>query len=110
MSDESFHSTNSSLNNDISYIKHTTSSIQIDYNHSVKKLNIVSYNIDGLMSKIYDSDFLDFVENFDIVCFLETFMIENTLPNNISNHSYLCLFCQQMLQLVGDETREVLLC
>ena len=35
------------------------------------------------MSKIYDSDFLDFVENFDIVCFLETFMIENALPNNI---------------------------
>ena len=35
------------------------------------------------MSKISDNDFLRYVENFDIVCFLETFMLENTLPQNM---------------------------
>ena len=35
------------------------------------------------MSKISDVDFLSYVENFDIVCVLETFMVVNKLPQNV---------------------------
>ena len=51
--------------------------------NSLNSLNIVSYNVDGLFSKLNDLDFLSFIEQFDCVCLLETFMIDNIIPNNI---------------------------
>ena len=34
------------------------------------------------MSKIDDFSFMNFIDLFDIVCFQETFMLENVLPSN----------------------------
>ena len=51
--------------------------------NSFHSLNIVSYNVDGLFSKLSDVDFLSFIDNFDCVCLLETFMIDNIIPKNI---------------------------
>ena len=49
----------------------------------LSKFNFLTYNIDGLLSKMCDSTFLNFVNDYDIVCLVETFMPENTLPQKI---------------------------
>ena len=59
-----------------------SSSISLDI-VDINSVNVLSQNIDGLFSKISDLDFLNFVEKFDVVCFLETFMVENNLPKNV---------------------------
>ena len=46
-------------------------------------LKIVSYNVDGLFSKLSDVDFLSFIDQFDCICLLETYMIDNIIPKNI---------------------------
>ena len=46
-------------------------------------LNVVSYNVDGLFSKLSDVDFLSFIDQFDCVCLLETYMTDNIIPKNI---------------------------
>ena len=44
---------------------------------------IVSYNVDGLFSKLSDVDFLSFIDQFDCICLLETYMIDNIIPKNV---------------------------
>ena len=47
-------------------------------------LNITSFNVDGLMSKVYDPCFLSFLKEFDIICLLETFVYDyDLLPVHI---------------------------
>ena len=46
-------------------------------------LNVVSFNVDGLFSKLFDVDFLSFIDKFDCVCLLETHMSDNIIPKNI---------------------------
>ena len=55
----------------------------INFSNSLHSLNIVSYNVDGLLSKLSDTDFLSFIDQFDCVCLLETFMIDNIIPKNV---------------------------
>ena len=38
------------------------------------QLSILSYNVEGIVSKLCDPDFVTFVSQYDIVCFLETFV------------------------------------
>ena len=44
------------------------------------KLNILSLNVDGLLGKLQDNDFILFLNSFDIVCLQETFMTNDSLP------------------------------
>ena len=55
----------------------------MNVSNSLNSLTIVSYNVDGLCSKLSDVDFLSFIDQFDCVCLLETFMIDNTIPLNV---------------------------
>ena len=80
-SDDSFNlSAQSDLFND-SNLSTSSYDLPLDSN----KLNIVSFNVAGLISKLYDNDFVQFLENFDVVCLLETFMIDNTIPKTMFN-------------------------
>ena len=46
-------------------------------------LKIMSYNIDGLLTKLQDFDFINFIESYDVVCLLETYMCDNVLPKHM---------------------------
>ena len=52
-------------------------------NHAFDNLKIISYNVDGLFTKLQDFDFINFLESYDIVCLLETYMCDNVIPNNM---------------------------
>ena len=69
------------------------------------KLNIISFNVAGLISKLDDTDFVQFLENFDIVCLLETFMITNTLPKTMFNSFLPAFFIQRQNQQAREETQ-----
>ena len=47
------------------------------------KFKCISYNIDGLANKLLDNSFLEFLEDFDIICLVETFMANNDLPKHL---------------------------
>ena len=40
------------------------------------KLSFLHWNVAGLMTKIHDCDFVDYIYNFDIICLVETFITE----------------------------------
>ena len=40
----------------------------------MKSISFLSYNICGLRAKINDADFISYVNKFDFVCLLETFV------------------------------------
>ena len=65
------------------------------------KLNIISFNVAGLISKLDDNDFVQFLENFDIVCLLETIMINNTIPKTMFN-SFLPAFFYPATKSTGQ--------
>ena len=46
-------------------------------------LKLLSLNVDGITSKLSDYDFLEFIENFDIISLQETFMEKNIIPNDL---------------------------
>ena len=48
-------------------------------------MKCVCYNIDGLASKLLDNSFLNFLEKFDIICLVETFMCTNEIPAYLFN-------------------------
>ena len=75
----------------------------------LNSLKIVSYNVDGLFSKLSDLDFLSFIDQFDCVCLLETYMIDNTIPKNIFKEFLPAFFTQQFAQQVKVEHRVELL-
>ena len=52
-------------------------------NYDFDNLKIVSYNVDGLLSKLQDFDFIHFIESYDVVCLLETYMCDNVLPKHM---------------------------
>ena len=52
-------------------------------NHAFDHLKIISYNVDGLLTKLQDFDFINFLESYDIVCLLETYMCDNVIPKNM---------------------------
>ena len=39
-----------------------------------KEVRILNWNIEGLIGKLGDSDFMQYVSSFDIICFTETFL------------------------------------
>ena len=39
-----------------------------------KSVTCLSWNIDGLVGKLSDSDFMRYIQNFDIICLIETFI------------------------------------
>ena len=47
------------------------------------RLLFCSFNVEGLLKKIEDSSFLDFVNRYDVISLQETFMLQNTLPADI---------------------------
>ena len=59
----------------------------------MEHLSILSWNVNGLVRKLSDTDFLDIVNNYDIVIFTETWISPNThynldIKGFISNHIY----------------------
>jgi hypothetical protein len=63
---------NSSNSNDVTSAAAPTTTNDVD-NVTKKRLSFLSWNVNGLFSKIFDSDFIDFVTNFDFICLVETF-------------------------------------
>ena len=47
------------------------------------KLSFCSFNIEGLLKKLDDPSFLDFVNRFDVISLQETFMIEKVIPKDV---------------------------
>ena len=45
-------------------------------------MNIISYNVEGLLSKVYGNSFFKNIEDFDIVCLFETFINTDVLPDD----------------------------
>ena len=37
-------------------------------------LRILNWNVEGLLDKVYEADFMQYVSDFDIICFTETFL------------------------------------
>ena len=55
-------------------------------------MKIVSYNIDGITTKLYDNDFISFLHSYDIVCLVETFLLSiDSLPHDLFStyHKYI---------------------
>ena len=53
------------------------------------QLSIVCYNVDGLLNKLNDTDFLKFIDSQDVICFCETFITTlDELPKNIFSSFY----------------------
>ena len=50
----------------------------------------LSWNVQGLSSKLNDADFLDFISNYDILIFTETWLAKST---NVNIDNYLCFSC-----------------
>ena len=59
-------------------------------NISIPRTAILSWNVNGLLSKLDDDDFIDYLDVFDICILTETFMLQsslNNLPlNNVVTH------------------------
>ena len=47
------------------------------------KLTFCSFNIEGLLKKLDDPSFIDFVNRFDVISLQETFMSENVIPKDV---------------------------
>jgi CRISPR/Cas system-associated protein endoribonuclease Cas2 len=60
-----------------------------------KQFSFLHWNINGLLNKLFDSDFVSFVSSFDFVCLVETFLVSLEL-NVFSNHE---IFCQSAVKL-----------
>ncbi|KAK7469525.1 hypothetical protein BaRGS_00036471, partial [Batillaria attramentaria] len=43
-------------------------------NSVTKSLAFLNWNVDGLLSKLEDGEFIDYVASFDLVCLVETFV------------------------------------
>ena len=67
------------------YCQNADSTLSFDCHNFdvIKSLNVVSYNVDGLFSKLSDIDFLSFIDQFDCVCLLETYMTDNIIPKHV---------------------------
>ena len=59
------------------------------------RFSFMHWNVNGLMTKIIDNNFMTFVSSFHFVCFVETF-IETLNDDVFSNHK---VFCQPSLKL-----------
>ena len=46
-------------------------------------MNVISYNVEGFLSKLYDNSFFKNLEDFDIVCILDTFIDTGVLPGDL---------------------------
>lgn len=75
-------------------------------------MNILSYNICGLKNKIKDKFFLDFLNNYDIFCLLETFIEENhelVYSNYFQNYKLLWVSATRMAKF-GRAIGGILIC
>ncbi|KAK7455947.1 hypothetical protein BaRGS_00039415, partial [Batillaria attramentaria] len=45
--------------------------------YAPKSVRMLNYNIEGLMAKISEADFIEYVNTFDIVCLTETFLVHD---------------------------------
>ena len=45
-------------------------------------IKFCSFNIGGLVKKLEDSEFLNFIDKFDVISLQETFMPKNNIPHN----------------------------
>ena len=46
-------------------------------------MNVISYNVEGLLSKLYNNSFFKNLEDFYIVCLLETFIDTDVFPDDL---------------------------
>ena len=68
----------------------------------------ISYNIDGLSNKLLDTSFLEFLENFDIICLVETFMANNDIPKHLFSSFSKPAFFPKLLEFqITDVVQEV---
>ena len=38
------------------------------------RLSFITWNVDGILSKLDDSDFISYISSFDFICMVETFV------------------------------------
>ena len=56
---------------------------------NVKSLSFLHWNVNGLLSKIQDSDFMSYLCTFDFVCIVETF-VEEIQSNVFVGYNVFC--------------------
>lgn len=61
-----------------------------------KNFLFMHWNINGLSSKIFDSDFMSFVSSFHFICLVETFVVTFNLPHMFRGFN---VFCQPAKKL-----------
>lgn len=56
-------------------------------------MSIISWNIDGLKNKLYDTDFISYLNKFDIFGLLETWELTENEDFKNMFPGYNCAFC-----------------
>ncbi|KAK7490772.1 hypothetical protein BaRGS_00018001, partial [Batillaria attramentaria] len=58
-------------------------------NSASKSLAFLNWNVDGLLSKLDDGEFIDYVSSFDLVCLVETF-VDSFSSSAFPGHAVFC--------------------
>ena len=64
---------------------------------SFRRLNIDSWNIDGLDNKCFDLDLIECLKTFDIICFIETW---NKISPILSGYNTFFVLQQELVPMV----------
>ena len=89
------HNNNSSNDVTVSATAFCITSNDVDVNK--KRFSFLSWNVNGLLSKIYDTECIGFVTSFDFICLVETFL-ENFSFDVFPNHK---VFCKPAIRFPG---------
>ena len=58
--------------------------------NNVKSLSIITWNVCGIISKLFDNDFVSFVSSFNIICFVETFVEKLNITGIFNGYEVYC--------------------
>lgn len=94
-------SDDSSVVGDLSDVRQLpTCGSQFNFVNNKQSCSFLSWNVNGLMSKLFDQAFVDFVSSFDFVCLVETFV--DKLNYDIFNEIFVTFCCPAVkLSLAG---------
>ena len=62
----------------------------VNTSNNVKPLSFLHWNVQGIVSKLFDADFVSFVSTFDFVFLVETF-VEDFCSSSFPNYSSVCV-------------------
>ena len=73
--------------------------LNIEMNENKDRFNFFHWNVDGLYSKLFDDDFMEFITSFDFVCLAETFLLSFNLNDIFPDHD---VYYQPAVKLSAD--------